>query len=174
MKSLQFLLLAAFLLAPSLVRAQAPCQCSPRSATIVRPYFPVEYPDYPRCRNGIGRQQQRGAYAVNSTAGGVPLTVRNMIRMLDCLIPCGPRSGHGCGIACIGAGSGCLGRYCNRDITYCPFCGAPPFSCNCCGNGQARYAPPAWLTHASQFEPCYEEEAPPAEQPTKTKTAPHK
>ena len=158
-----FIALVAIVLAPTLAHAQKPCECSPRSATVIRPYFPVEYAGPGGCR--VGREQL-GAYAQNSTAGGVPFTVRNMIRTLDCLFPCGPRSGHGCGIACIGAGSGCLGRYCNRDIIYCPYCGAPPFSCNCCGNGCAIYAPPNFFTRASQCEfACEEVPAPQPPQP---------
>jgi hypothetical protein len=150
--SLASLVMLAIL--PEVVQAQAPCVAKPPSK-IIRPYFPIVY-ESPGCPPG-GRYQ-RGAYAQNSTAGGVPFTVRNFIRTLDCLIPCGPRSGHGCGITCIGAGSGCLGLHCNRDIIYCPECGAPPFMCCCCGNGTAIYAPPSVLMRACHFEPCCEPE----------------
>lgn len=146
------------LLVPSLASAQAPCKCSPHSATIIRPYFPVEYPIYESPCHGIGRQQQRGAYAVNSTAGGVPFTVRNVLRTFDCLIPAGPRSGHGNGLYCIGAGSGCIKGSAHRDIIYCPYCGAPPFSCNCCGNGKAVYAPAATVLRSRYCEPAFAED----------------
>ncbi len=155
MRSKLIALATAIFLVPTLVLAQKPCPCSPRSATIIRPYFPVEYSADGNCRAG---RQQLGAYAQNSTAGGVPLTVRNFVRTLDCLVPCGPRSGHGCGITCYGAGSGCLGKHCNRDIIYCPECGAPPFSCNCCGNGCAIYAPASIFVRASQCQPVYDQE----------------
>src|SRR5436190_24211644 len=101
-------------LVPAVALAQAPCAAKPPTK-LIRPYFPVQYAD-PYCYPG-GRPQH-GAYTQNSTAGGVPFTLRNVIRTLDALIPCGPRSGHGCGITCIGAGSGCLGVHCNRDIIY--------------------------------------------------------
>src|SRR6478672_10930541 len=57
-----------------------PCKCSPRSGTIIRPYFPIPQPPVGGCRPGRG---QLGCYNQKSTAGGVPLTVRNMIRTLD-------------------------------------------------------------------------------------------
>src|ERR1043165_8323046 len=103
MKYQTLALLAGLLLVPLTTFGQAPCKCSPRSPTVIRPYFPVDYSAYQadRCR-GIGRDHQLGCYAQNSTAGGVPLTIRNVIRTLDVLIPCGPRSGHGCGLYCIG------------------------------------------------------------------------
>lgn len=171
MKNGFLVLLLALVLAPSLVSAQAPCKCSPRTPTKIHPYFPVEYPQYQQPCHGPGRQQQRGAYAVNSTAGGVPFTVRNVIRTLDCLIPVGPRSGHGSGLYCIGAGSGCIKGAAHRDIIYCPHCGAPPFTCNCCGNGKAVYAPPATLLRGHYCEPAYAEdemfEAPSDPKPSK-------
>jgi hypothetical protein len=160
MKSGLIAIALACCLAPSLAWGQAPCKCSPRSATIIRPYFPIEYPEYEPPCHGIGRQQQRWPYTVNSTAGGVPISFRNAIRRLDCLIPAGPRSGHGAGITCFGAGSGCIKGAAHRDMIYCPYCGAPPFHCNCCGNGKAIYAPPATLMHASHCEPAYFEEQP--------------
>jgi hypothetical protein len=158
MKNVLLVLILASLLAPSLALAQAPCKCSPRSGTIIRPYFPVEYPIYETPCHGVGRQHQRGPYAVNSTPGGVPFTVRNVLRTLDCLIPAGPRSGHGSGLYCIGAGSGCIKGAAHRDIIYCPYCGAPPFSCNCCGNGKAVYAPPAPVLRSQYCEPAYAED----------------
>ena len=153
MKNQRILLGVALVLTPSLAWGQAPCKCSPRSASVVLPYFPVEYATYEgedSCR-GCGPQHQPGCYA-HRPIGGVPLTLRNMFRTLDCLIPCGPRSGHGCGITCIGAGSGCLRRHCDRDITYCPNCGAKPFSCNCCA-GSPIYAPAGPVHQAGQLEP---------------------
>jgi hypothetical protein len=115
------------------------------------------------CR--VGRQQL-GCYAQDSTAGGVPLTLRNMVRTLDALIPCGPRSGHGCGITCIGAGSGCLGLSCHRDIAYCPLCGAPPFACTCYCDGCID-SPPSrpWIQ-----EPTFEDAAANGNGPRESKT----
>lgn len=162
MKSGMLVLTVACFLVPSLAAAQAPCKCSPHSATIIRPYFPIEYPVYPECHR-FGRQHQRWPYTVNSTAGGVPLTVRNMLRTLDCLIPAGPRSGHGNGLYCIGAGSGCIKGSSHRDIIFCPYCGAPPFSCNCCGNAKAIYASPAPCLRTYEYEAVYEEELPSVE-----------
>ena len=147
--------IAMLALAPAVALAQPPCAAKPPTK-IIRPYFPVDYG--PNCYPG--GKPQHGAYAQNSTAGGVPFTLRNVIRTFDAIIPCGPRSGHGCGFCCIGAGSGCMGVHCNRDIMYCPQCGAPPFSCNCYGNCQAVYAPPGVLLRASQC--CYDQV--PAEQ----------
>jgi hypothetical protein len=96
---------------PALAWGQAPCGCSPRSASVIRPAAYGAWADY-----------QPAGYADCGGCGGcsaccdpccrpllciIPNTVRKIGRTLDCLLPCGPRSGHGCGISCIGAGSGC-------------------------------------------------------------------
>jgi len=145
MKNQWTVLAVVLALGPSLASGQAPCKPGPRSPTVIRPYFPVEYAYY----------QGDGCLPRKRTAGGVPVTVRNMIRTLDCLIPCGPRSGHGCGITCIGAGSGCLPGYSHRDIMYCPTCGSKPFACCCCVTSPS-YALGGPIHHACQFDPCYE------------------
>ena len=163
MKSKLAALVVIITLASSMAWAQKPCPCSPRSATVIRPYYPIYFPQPLGCR--VGRQQL-GCYAQDSTAGGVPLTLRNMVRTLDALIPCGPRSGHGCGFACIGAGSGCLGLSCHRDIAYCPLCGAPPFACTCYCGGCVD-SPPSrpWIQ-----EPTFEDEAANGNGPRESKT----
>ncbi len=65
----------------------------------------------------------------------IPNTLRRIGRTLDCLLPCGPCSGHGCGISCIGAGSGCMGG-CGRPGIFHPN--------KCCDTGCGEIAPPMY------------------------------
>ncbi len=117
---------------PTVTWAQAPCACSPRSASVIRPASHELWADYDMgggqayggcnsCRNygncgpGLFCNPCRPPLACI-----IPNTLRKIGRSLDCLLPCGPRSGHGCGLSCIGAGSGCSSLSC---------CG-----CNSCTN----------------------------------------
>jgi hypothetical protein len=70
----------------------------------------------------------------------VPNTLRRIGRTLDCLLPCGPRSGHGCGITCIGAGSGCMPGACGRPGIFHPN--------KCCDMGCGEVAPPMYRAPA--------------------------
>lgn len=130
MKS-QFVALA-FVLAglPALAWGQAPCGCSPRSGSVIRPAAYGAWADY----QPAGHQDGCGCSSCTSCAPAccdpccrpllciIPNTIRKIGRTLDCLLPCGPRSGHGCGITCIGAGSGCSSISCSGG---CPSCSSP-------------------------------------------------
>ena len=125
MKS-QFLALAIVLAGlPALAWGQASCGCSPRSASVIRPasygawaeYQPAGHSDG-CCTSSCCDPCCRPLICI------IPDTVRKIGRTLDCLRPCGPRSGHGCGISCIGAGSGCA-----SCTSSCPSCtGGVPVS----------------------------------------------
>lgn len=118
---------------PALAWGQAPCGCSPRSASVIRQASHEVWSDY----QPVGGPVQHGgcgcAEAVSCCRPArcqpllciIPNTVRKIGRTLDCLLPCGPRSGHGCGISCIGAGSGCMGISCCRGVGHHPSCTSP-------------------------------------------------
>ena len=115
---------------PALAWGQAPCGCSPRSGSVVRPAAYGAWAEY----QPAGHYDGGGCNSCGSCAPAccdpccrpllciIPNTIRKIGRTLDCLLPCGPRSGHGCGITCIGAGSGCSSISCSGG---CPSCSSP-------------------------------------------------
>lgn len=156
------MLLAAVLLSalPALANAQVGCSnCSHgRSPSVVRPASAELWAGYEThdC-GGCGSCRRCCDPCCTPLLCVVPNTLRRVGRALDCLLPCGPRSGHGCGISCIGAGSGCMGG-----------CGRPGiFSPSCCDMGCGEIAPPMYRG------PAHGEPLPQAPQPMQeTRRAP--
>ena len=101
--------------------ASAQCGCTSGSRTVIRkPASELLWADYEApcgvgCGSRLGCGGGCGGCGCRTGNQGclpplrciVPNTLRTIGRALTCLVPCGPRSGHGCGISCIGAGSGC-------------------------------------------------------------------
>jgi hypothetical protein len=106
---------------PALVWGQAPCGCSPRSGSVIRPAAYGAWADYETggYHDGGGCASACCDPCCRPLLCIIPNTIRKIGRTLDCLLPCGPRSGHGCGITCIGAGSGCASVSCSGG---CPSC----------------------------------------------------
>lgn len=103
---------AVLMLLPSLASAQCACGGGGKSVMHARPAADLLWSDYeapcgqscgPRC--GGCRVGNQGCLPPLRCV--IPATARVIGRTFDFLLPCGPRSGHGCGVSCIGAGSGC-------------------------------------------------------------------
>ncbi len=105
---------AVLILLPSLASAQCACGGGGGGNSVMhsRPPADLLWSDYdapgghgcgPRC--GGCRVGNQGCLPPLRCV--IPATARVIGRTFDFLLPCGPRSGHGCGISCIGAGSGC-------------------------------------------------------------------
>lgn len=126
------MLVAAMVLAalPAMAHAQT------RSPSVIRPAAAELWADYghtPDC-GGCGSCRRCCDPCCTPLLCIVPNTLRRIGRTLDCLLPCGPRSGHGCGISCIGAGSGCMHGVCGRPGIFHPN--------KCCDFGCGEIAPP--------------------------------
>ena len=125
--------------------ASAQCNCSAGSPSSRSTASDLLWADYeaPGC-GGCGRCGCRTGNqgCLPPLRCIIPNTLRTIGRALTCLVPCGPRSGHGCGVSCIGAGSGCS----SCGIGSCGGCGPlfPRFSgyrnsgcssCSSCSSG---------------------------------------
>ncbi|HUE69912.1 MAG TPA: hypothetical protein VMP01_03400 [Pirellulaceae bacterium] len=156
----RLIVVAAVLLSlPGLVQAQVSCsKCS--HSSVIRPASAdlwAGYEQAPDC-GGCGICRRCCDPCCTPLLCVVPNTLRRIGRTLDCLLPCGPRSGHGCGISCIGAGSGCMGG-CGRPGIFHPN--------KCCDTGCGDIAPPMYKGPAGL------ESIPPAPQPSQeTRRAP--
>lgn len=145
-----WILAGTLLIAGSLATsASAQCSsCDHRSPSIIRPTNQELWTDYrppvgsgpawdtcgpDPCGNcGFCRQ------CCPSLLSVVPRALRTVARTFSCIAPCGPRSGHGCGISCIGAGSGCTPGYCRNSRATFLFSGT---GCQACSSGAATWAP---------------------------------
>ena len=151
----------ALVTVPALTQAQVSCNdcAAGRSASVVRPASAELWSGYehPDC-GGCGICRRCCDPCCTPLLCVVPNTLRRIGRTLDCLLPCGPRSGHGCGLGCIGAGSGCMpGACCRPGI----------FHLNkCCDFGCGEVAPPMYRGPMGGDQPA----AP--EPPRETRRAP--
>lgn len=134
MKARMTLIAAALVCLSAPANAQMPCSCATaaRSHSVIRPASAELWEDYgkhPDC-GGCGTCRRCCDPCCTPLVCVIPNTLRKIGRTLDCLLPCGPRSGHGCGLSCIGAGSGCMPGYCGRPGILC-------FNkCADCGGGE--------------------------------------
>jgi hypothetical protein len=157
------MLIAAAVLAaiPALAHAQVSCSscATGRSASVIRPASAELWAGYqhPDC-GGCGICPRCCDPCCTPLLCVVPNTLRRIGRTLDCLLPCGPRSGHGCGISCIGAGSGCMAGACGRPGIFHPN--------KCCDMGCGEVAPPMYRGPIGGDQPV------PPEPPRETRQAP--
>jgi hypothetical protein len=146
---------------PALAQAQVSCASCGHGHSVIRPASAELWAGYeqsPDC-GGCGHCRRCCDPCCTPLLCVVPNTLRRIGRALDCLLPCGPRSGHGCGISCIGAGSGCTPGACGRPGIFCPN--------KCCDLGCGEVAPPMYRG------PAGGEPIPPAPQPAQeTRHAP--
>jgi hypothetical protein len=123
---------------PAWAQAEVSCDsCTARAPSVIRPastdlWAGYEHPD---C-GGCGHCRRCCDPCCTPLLCVVPNTLRRIGRALDCLLPCGPHSGHGCGISCIGAGSGCMHGACGRPGIFHPN--------KCCDMGCGEVAPPMY------------------------------
>lgn len=134
------MLVAAMVLVslPALSHAQTSCSscASARSHSVIRPASAELWAGYEQVDcGGCGMCRRCCDPCCTPLLCVVPNTLRRVGRALDCLLPCGPRSGHGCGISCIGAGSGCMPGCCGRPGIFHP---------KCCDMGCGEVAPPMY------------------------------
>ncbi len=158
----RMLVVATVLLAmPALAQAQVSCSSCAHGRSVIRPASAELWAGYeqtPDC-GGCGSCRRCCDPCCTPLLCIVPNTLRRVGRALDCLLPCGPRSGHGCGISCIGAGSGCMSGACGRPGIFHPN--------KCCDMGCGEVAPPMYRG------PVGGEPMPPAPQPAQeTRRAP--
>lgn len=122
---------------PALAHGQHSCAgCTAKGPSVIRPASAELWADYqqaPDC-GGCGSCRRCCDPCCTPLLCIVPNTLRRIGRTLDCLLPCGPRSGHGCGLSCIGAGSGCMPGVCGRPGIFHPN--------KCCDFGCGEIAPP--------------------------------
>lgn len=100
---------ALFVLLPSVVSAQCASCGGGKTVLHPRPAHDLLWADYNEapCGSGCGGCRTGNQGCLPPLRCVIPATARLIGRTFDFLIPCGPRSGHGCGVSCIGAGSGC-------------------------------------------------------------------
>jgi len=147
---------------PALARAEVSCsECATaHKPSVIRPASAelwAGYEQHPDC-GGCGICRRCCDPCCTPLLCVVPNTLRRIGRTLDCLLPCGPRSGHGCGICCIGAGSGCMPGACGRPGIFHPN--------KCCDLGCGEVAPPMYRGPVGGDQPV----AP--EPPRETRRAP--
>lgn len=107
MKKLPWIALLLVLL-PSIVSAQCTSCGGGKSVIHARPANDLLWSDYDApCGSRCGGCRTGNQGCLPPLRCVIPATARVIGRTFDFLIPCGPRSGHGCGLSCIGAGSGC-------------------------------------------------------------------
>src|SRR5262245_464375 len=107
------MLAAAFVLLATPALAQDSCTSCAGRASVIRPCSADLWSDYhhPDC-GGCGHCARCCDPCCTPLICVIPNTLHKIGRTLDCLLPCGPRSGHGCGLSCVGAGSGCMPGAC--------------------------------------------------------------
>ena len=136
MNARKFAAVVVLLAVPAIAHGQTSCaKCA--HGSVIRPASAELWAGYeqaPDC-GGCGHCRRCCDPCCTPLLCVVPNTLRRIGCALDCLLPCGPRSGHGCGISCIGAGSGCLGG-CGRPGIFHPN--------KCCDTGCGEIAPPMY------------------------------